>query len=130
MKIIALFTIIFSSMLVHGEGLSSPESTLQGYLGCFQTSDEKCVLAHYHGIKSFYTGKPRSTDFEITNKIIYLEQDAKKWNDYGIVPSARAGDVELEVLQKTGNIQEKYSYNLRKFGSQWLIYSHAAWVAP
>ncbi len=117
-------------MLVHGEDLSSPESALQGYLSCFETSDEKCVLTHYHGIKSFYTGEPHVTKFKITEKVIYLEADAKKWNDAGIVPSAKAGDVELEVFQQSGSHEGKYSYNLRKFGSKWLIYSHAAWGAP
>jgi len=117
-------------MLSHGEDLSSPESTLQGYLSCFETSDEKCVLTHYHGIKSYYIGEPHVTEFKVTKKVIYLEADAKSWNNSGIVPSAKVGDVELEVLQKTRNVEGKYSYNLRKFGSQWLIYSHSAWGAP
>lgn len=128
MKLLLFVVTIYSlSLSACGNVQSSPESTLQGYLSCLETADEACVLKHYYGLKSFHTGKPQSIDFKITKRLVYGPQDAKSWNDKGIIPLALEGDVSLDVLQKTNDIEFIYSYNFRQYGDQWLIYSHTVW---
>jgi len=119
-----LYVFIFPAL---AEQYSTPEITLREYLSCFETSDEQCVLNNYHGINSFYTGKPHKTDYKITKEVVFGSKEAKLWNDAGIVPKAFKGDVSLDVLQTSNDRKSMYSYTFRKYGKKWLIYSHSAW---
>jgi len=121
-----LFSLLFSSF-VSGEDFSSPEKTLAGYFSCFSLSDEKCVMQHYHGIKSFYIGEPQEINYKIIKKIVYTDKEATEWNDLGIKPSASIGDVRIDVMQKSSKHEGMYSYNLRSYDGAWLIYAHSAW---
>ena len=128
MKFLLLIVTFYCiSVSVYGKDQSSPESTLKGYLNCFEIADEACVLKYYYGINSFYTGKPHTTEFKITKKIVYAAKDVETWNSAGITPLALVGDISLDVLQKTDTDEFMYSYSFRKYGNKWLIYSHTVW---
>ena len=120
-------TLLFFSFVVFAEKNSTPEVTLQEYFICFETSDESCVLDNYHGIKSFYSGKPHKIDFKITKKTILGSKEIESRNNAGITPKAVKGDVSLDVLQTSGGHENMYSYTFRKYGNKWLIYSHTVW---
>ncbi len=88
-------------------------------------------MSYYHGLSSFYVGEQSLITFKVLKIITYDDSHVQEWNQRGIIPKSMVGDVELHVFQKSrGGYEGKYSYNLRKYYSRWLIYSHVAWDIP
>lgn len=111
--------------------LSSPERTLSSYLGSLVRGDlsgvEACV--ELGDQKYSLPGPIPISKYKVVKKVVYGTREVNEWNSKGIVPPALVGDVQLDVEEITNNIPAMYSYNFRRFGSDWKIVSYSRWGA-
>ena len=106
--------------------LSTPESTLKGYIKCLEKGSESCVLKHLYDSKRFYIKEPSKISYKITKKIIYGAPETESWHSKGIIPATKIGDIELNVEQEHWGKKNMYFYIMRKYDNKWYIISHVA----
>lgn len=108
--------------------LSSPEATLAGYIESLRHGNVEGVLARYHNVDQFrLPGRLRIEKYEIVNKIIFGNKEVEEWNGKGIIPSAKVGDVQLDVRESIDGRDQMFSYNFRKIDGSWKLICHFAW---
>jgi hypothetical protein len=112
----------------------SPRAALDTYLRGIKTGDLRLVLSIYHfGDRrpDFYLPGPIALEeYRVLKETVLDSAAAKRWNDKGIVPAAKPGDVELQVEERISGRTERFSYSLRRVDGRWRIYAHSAWDAP
>ena len=134
--IILLLSVLPLNSYAEQYDFSSPEKTLLSYYKCAETKDEKCVLSHIEGIGSFqFNVASKVIDYEIKKKIVFSDKEVSEWNSKGIIPSAKLGDIQIDVQKITlynGSTKEEgmYTYVLRKYDDKWKIYSWYGWGSP
>jgi hypothetical protein len=113
--------------------LSTPEKALDYYINVLRKGKVDLIYKVCPNAKDFYLPGPINiSDYSITKKIVFDEDDVKSWNDIGIIPPAQLGDIELQVKEMYAGSDSGYmfSYWLRLYRDQWKIFTHSAWDHP
>jgi hypothetical protein len=112
-----------------GVDLSSPETTLAGYIESLRKGDSAGVRARYFPSDiDFFLAYPIAIErYEIVKRIVFGKKEVERWNSLGIMPQAKLGDVELQVKEWIGGTERMFSYYLRNIHGKWKIFSHSAW---
>jgi hypothetical protein len=120
-----------ASLANAGGDYSSPETTLAAYIDGLRSGDVARILVTFDDPKGgFNLPKPLPiSNYRVTKRIVYGPKRVEKWNSQGIIPQARVGDVELQVLEIVDGKKEMYSYNFRKINGDWKMYSGGLWGA-
>ncbi len=112
----------------------SPRAALDTYMTGMKQGNLSLVLSVYYSDRpdfSFHLPGPIPVDsYKVTKELVFDTTDARRHNERGVVPPARAGDVQLDVEERTAGQAEMYTYWLRLIDGKWRIYAHTAWNAP
>lgn len=129
MRIILTLILALTSALANAEDkFSTPEEALKSYYKCLEKGDAKCVIRHVIDLKEFNISGPQSTiKYTIKKITTYTEKEAAEWNNKGIIPQAKIGDVELQIYEEHENYSGMWSYNLRQVNDSWLFVTWSAW---
>src|SRR5882762_227743 len=123
--LILLATLGIAPSASAGGDYSSPEGTLAAYIEGLRSGDVARVLDTFDDPKGgFNLPKPIPiSSYRITKRIAYGPKRVEKWNSKGIIPQARVGDIELQVLEIVDGKKAMLSYNFRKIDGAWKMYS-------
>lgn len=129
--VLALLFVLISSnpIFAQRQNFLTPEATLEIYINALRAADKKTVL------KCFF---PELTDFYLPSKIdikaymivkkkVFTKKEVQERNSRGIIPSAKIGDVNLDVAEIVDGEHQMYSYLFRKVSMEWKIISYSAW---
>jgi hypothetical protein len=110
-------------------GLRHQKLTLKTYIEALRKGDlatvEECFDPRAIG---FYLPEPLPIEtYRIQKRIVFGPKEVRNWNSKGIIPAARAGDIELQVQELINGTPTMFSYWFRKVVSGWKIYAHSAW---
>jgi hypothetical protein len=133
--ILIILPLLMLPLTAHGgtpdERLSTPEKTLETYIGALREGNPGIVHRCYYSVNRdfrFHLPHPIRIDgYTVTKKTIYTDKIAKK---YESIPRAEVGDVELEVRESIEGQEEMFTYLLRRIDREWRIISHAGWNQP
>lgn len=108
---------------------TSPEKTLDSYLEALRAGDRtRVALCFEPPANDYYLPEPAQIEsYEVEELVVYGPAEVTEWNDVGIVPAARTGDVDLTVVQLLEGREFRFSYLMRAFDGKWKIISHSVW---
>ena len=111
--------------------LLTPEETLSTYINALREGNLNKVLQCYYSedrdFRFYLPGPIKIEKYVIIRKKIHTEKMAR---GYKPIPTAKAGDVEFEVIEFLQGKDEMFTYLLRKIGKEWRIISHSGWNQP
>lgn len=107
--------------------LSSPESTLEGYINALRNGDSSGVSRRFLD-GGFKLKAPIPIEsYSIVRKYEFGQKEVDEWQ---AIPPAKIGDVGLDVRETRESGELMISYWLRNVEGEWKVFSLAAWGAP